>query len=113
MVDALRTFFMVCVPSPHPHSYTSEPPTPIGIDMIFFLPWLSGQQVVDTGRVELPTHWLFIRPQITETTGMCSFISTAKPPATSTTQEPQSPAVPTAAPSPFLLFVASHPHRLF
>lgn len=88
----------------HPsHIDTSEPPTPIGIDIFFFLHWLSGQQVVDTGRVDLPTHWIFIRPQITETPGMCAFISAAKPPATSITQQPRHSAVH----SPFLLLVAS------
>lgn len=104
---------MLNVPSPHPHTliqYTSEPPTPIGIDMFFFLPWLSGQQVVDTGRAELPTHWIFIKPQITETTGMCSFISTAKPPAMRITQQPHSPAILIAQHSPFpLSFWLSHP----
>lgn len=83
----------------HPHTcieYTSEPPTPIGIDLFFFLPWLSGQQVVDTGRAELPTHWIFIRPQITETTGMCSFIFTAKPPAMRIAQQSHSPTIPIA-----------------
>lgn len=69
---------MIYVPSQLPHTYeeyTYEPPTPIGIDFFFFLPWLSGQQVMDTEKAELPTLWIFIRPQITETTGMCSFIS--------------------------------------
>lgn len=32
----------------------------------FLLPWFSGQQDVDTGGAELPTHWIFISPQITE-----------------------------------------------
>lgn len=51
---------------------------------------------MNTGRAELPTHWIFIRPQITETTGMCSFIFTAKPPAMHITPQSHSPAVPIA-----------------
>lgn len=82
--------------------------------MFFFLPWLSGKQVVDTGRAELPTHWIFIRPQITETTGMCSFISLAKPPAMRITQQPHSPAIPIALHSPFPLSLwLSQSHPLF
>lgn len=49
-----------------PISTLSQSRTPSGIDMFFFLAWLSGQQVIDTGRAELPTHWIFIRPQISE-----------------------------------------------
>lgn len=94
----------------HPHTYieyTSELPTPIGIDLFFLLPWLSGQQVVDTGKAELPTHWIFIRPQITETTGMCSFIFTAKPPAMRITQQSHSPTIPIALHYPFPLSLTS------
>lgn len=105
LISRQKTHYMYL---PHAYTqtciqYTSEPPTSIGIDMFLFLPWLSGQRVVDTGRAELPTHWIFIRPQITETTGMCAFIFTAKPPATRITQQPHSPAIPIALHSPFPL----------
>lgn len=94
---------MISAPTRHPHiyiEYTSEPPTPIGID--FFLPWLSGQQVTYTGRAELPTHWIFIRSQITETTGMY-FIFTAKSPAMQIIQQSHSSAIITALYCPFSL----------
>lgn len=108
---------MLHVPSPHTHThtqYTSEPPTPIGIDVFLFLAfarWAAGRSCWE--RAELPTHWIFIRPQITETTGMCSFISTAEPPARRIARQSHSPA-PSPSLSLFLslTFSLSSPHSL-
>lgn len=52
-----------------------------GLAFFFLLPWLSGQQVMDAGRASLPTRWIFLHTQITETTGLQSFIFAARPPA--------------------------------
>lgn len=101
---------MIYVRSQLPHTYeeyTYEPPTPIGIDFFFFLPCLSGQQVMDTEKVELPTLWIFIRPQITETTGMCSFISLLPnllPCGTHSSYIAQQALLPRIIPSPHIDF---------
>lgn len=50
--------------SAHPRT-VYFPPEQV-LTFCFLLPWFSGQQVVDTGGAELPTHWIFISPQITE-----------------------------------------------